>query len=183
MLPGLGRRGRAQPGARWRRRAAVDARGVTLVELLITVAIMGAVSTTMAAALSATVVRSADTRDRSTLDAGVRRAVDTLRAAPYRQCTDAGGVVDDPKGAYDAIFNPAEGDPPFELPPGIKQIDVTDVKIGTLNAATGGWTFTNECAALLASGAEDDGTQQVTVKVTATSGGSRTAVVLKRYWQ
>ncbi len=63
-------------------------RGFTLVEMLITVWIMGALVVTMSGAIF-TMIRGSDlTRQRTLVEAELRRYADAVRAAPYQDCAD-----------------------------------------------------------------------------------------------
>src|SRR5215510_12829475 len=63
------------------------AHGVTLIELLITVTLLGIISSTVGIAMSTIISQSADQRASSTLDAEIRRIDDALRATPYLKCS------------------------------------------------------------------------------------------------
>jgi prepilin-type N-terminal cleavage/methylation domain-containing protein len=147
--------------------------GLTLVELLITLVIMGMVSVTMSATVMATVVHSSTTRDISILDTELRRFADKVRALPYHSCATA-DVYDDllaadvaaladrgiTAGVTDVLLWQEDPDEPLDVSTFVRRDEV----------------------ATCTSDNEDDDLQRVTVTVEMPTAPVRSVVVSKRYF-
>ena len=145
--------------AAWRRGEA----GETLIELIVTIVIMGSAILAILGGVVTMVITSASHRGsvRSGNEAATVAELIASEDTPYQPCTTAG-----PAPSYDAVFGPgssyansAPGDYTVALTPAATPVLFLDDKHATTP------TFDATCPA-----AGDQGTQQMTVTVTA--GGS-----------
>lgn len=163
------RRGRAR-GA-----GGHDERGVTLVEIALTVVLLGLVVVTLVSTLF-TMTAAADRQRRIALgDAELRRYAEWLRARPYAVCATAG--EDSPYG-FAALAD-------ADVPPGL-DARVVQVLLWRYDDPTAGlageWTeVRSDCGA--PGGQVDEGLQNVVVELTVGTGdgsSTRTVSVVKR---
>jgi prepilin-type N-terminal cleavage/methylation domain-containing protein len=161
---------------RWRdirHSCARETAGLTLIELLITVTILGIIATAMGGTLTATVMHSASNRDDSVLDAEIRRAIDAVRSTPYIAC-GYGEETDDPEGPEIGYGNnlPAATDRPSGM----------TMSVSSVNYWNGVSGSDPDFSATACPVGGDKNLQLVTITVVY-HGTTRSSTVVKRYFQ
>jgi prepilin-type N-terminal cleavage/methylation domain-containing protein len=139
-------------------------RGVTLIEMLVTIAVMGAGVTAMVGGFAGAERGVAVARAQSALVAALRTASDDVRAAPYRACAGVaageGYSVGVPGvAAATTVVRPT-------APPTLSSATGPIASAATLCGASGGAMAGAACAAGAAE-ACDYGIQRVTVSVSS----------------
>lgn len=87
-------------------------RGESLLEVLITVALLGTVVAATLTALSTTVRGTSQERDRALAQLWLQSAVDSLRATPVQDCNDPGQTEPVIRAAYETAVRSASTPPP-----------------------------------------------------------------------
>lgn len=175
-VTGGNRSGGHGPGSARRVIPPADERGATLVEVVLTVILVGLVVVTLVSALFTMTVASDRHRRLAVADAELRRYAEWLRARPYVVCAPAGDAS--PYG-FDAVDDP---DVPAGLTARVVRVELFRYDDPT-DGLAGDWVaVAPDCGG--PGGQVDEGLQRVVVELESGAGtdGSftRTASLVKR---
>jgi type II secretory pathway pseudopilin PulG len=157
MTDGHGSGLRARVRAFWQRREPAGERGITLVEILVGVVVLGALTVAMVGSLYTISYVSDQQRNISVAEAEGRRLVEQIRALGYVKCpADANDA--DQSVRYPMVFNPGDN------ASGLLTAQITSIEYwdGTGLSATSAKSqpnFTSTCT-------RDCGLQKISLRVT-----------------